>query len=203
MIHLRQAIVVEGKYDKIRLAPLVDAPILVTGGFRIFKDRQQLALLRRLARQNGLLILTDSDTAGFRIRNFIKSAVPKGKIYHAYIPEILGKEPRKDRPSKEGTLGVEGMSRQVLAAALEKSGVLFDEGPKKDPVTRMDLYEAGLSGGPDSREKRLALLQKLQLPRYLSAAALLEAVNALMDREAFLQLLKKLPERDPQGNRRG
>ena len=193
MIHLRQAIVVEGKYDKIRLAPLVDAPILVTGGFRIFKDREQLALLLRLSRQDGILILTDSDTAGFRIRNYIKSAVPKGKIYHAYIPEILGKEPRKDRPSKEGTLGVEGMSLQVLAAALEKSGVLFAEGPRKDPVTRMDLYEAGLSGGPDSAKKRLALLQALTLPHYLSATALLEAVNALMDREGFFELLKRLP----------
>jgi ribonuclease M5 len=194
MIHLRQAIVVEGKYDKIRLAPLVDAPILVTGGFRIFKDREQLALLRRLARQDGLLILTDSDTAGFRIRNYIKSAVPEGKIFHAYIPEILGKEPRKDRPSKEGTLGVEGVSLQVLAAALEKSGVLFAEGPKKDPVTRMDLYEAGLSGGPDSRKKRLDLLRELKLPRYLSTAALLEALNALMDREGFFELLKRLTD---------
>lgn len=194
MIHLRQAIVVEGKYDKIRLAPLVDAPILVTGGFRIFKDREQLALLRRLARQDGILILTDSDTAGFRIRNYIKSAVPEGKIFHAYIPEILGKEPRKDRPSKEGTLGVEGVSLQVLAAALEKSGVLFAEGPKKDPVTRMDLYEAGLSGGPDSRKKRLDLLRELKLPRYLSTAALLEALNALMDREGFFELLKRLAD---------
>ncbi len=192
MIHLRQAIVVEGKYDKIRLAPLVDAPILVTGGFRIFKDREKLALLRRLAQQDGILILTDSDTAGFRIRGYIKSAIPKGKIYHAYIPEILGKEPRKDHPSKEGTLGVEGMSREILAAALKKSGVLFAEGPKKDPITRVDLYEAGLSGGPDSSKKRLALLRELNLPRYLSASALLEAVNALMDRDVFFQTIEQL-----------
>ena len=162
MIHLRQAVVVEGKYDKIRLSALVDGPILVTNGFRIFKNREQMALLRRLARQDGILILTDSDAAGFKIRNYIKSAVPDGKIYHAYIPEILGKEARKDRPSKEGTLGVEGMQLQVLAAALQKSGVLFDEGPKKDPVTRMDFYEKGLSGGPDSSQKRLAVLQKLE-----------------------------------------
>ena len=159
MIHLRQAVVVEGKYDKIRLSALVDGPILVTNGFRIFKNREQMALLRRLARQDGILILTDSDAAGFKIRNYIKSAVPDGKIYHAYIPEILGKEARKDRPSKEGTLGVEGN---------------------------------GLSGGPDSSQKRLAVLQKLGLPRYLSAAALLEAVNALMNREEFLRLLDGL-----------
>ena len=115
MIHLRQAVVVEGKYDKIRLSALVDGPILVTNGFRIFKNREQLALLRRLARQDGILILTDSDAAGFKIRNYIKSAVPNGRIYHAYIPEILGKEARKDHPSKEGTLGVEGMDLQILS----------------------------------------------------------------------------------------
>ena len=192
MIHLRQAVVVEGKYDKMRLSALVDGPILVTNGFRIFKNREQTALLRRLAQGDGILILTDSDAAGFKIRNYIKSVVPTGKIYHAYIPEILGKEPRKDRPSKEGTLGVEGMQLPILAAALQKSGVLFAEGPKRDLITRMDFYENGLSGAPDSSQKRLALLQELRLPRYLSTAALLEAVNALMGREEFLQLLAGL-----------
>ena len=198
MIHLRQAVVVEGKYDKIRLSALVDGPILVTNGFRIFKNREQLALLRRLARQDGILILTDSDAAGFKIRNYIKSAVPNGRIYHAYIPEILGKEARKDHPSKEGTLGVEGMDLQILAAALQKSGVLFAEGPKTDPVTRMDFYENGLSGRPDSSQKRLSLLRELSLPHYLSAAALLEAVNALMSREDFLRLLDRLDTAGPQ-----
>ena len=198
MIHLRQAVVVEGKYDKIRLSALVDGPILVTNGFRIFKNREQLALLRRLARQDGILILTDSDAAGFKIRNYIKSAVPNGRIYHAYIPEILGKEARKDHPSKEGTLGVEGMDLQILAAALQKSGVLFAEGPKKDPVTRMAFYENGLSGRPDSSQKRLSLLRELSLPHYLSAAALLEAVNALMSREDFLRLLDRLDTAGPQ-----
>ena len=186
MIHLRQAVVVEGKYDKIRLSALVDGPILVTNGFRIFKNREQLALLRRLARQDGILILTDSDAAGFKIRNYIKSAVPNGRIYHAYIPEILGKEARKDHPSKEGTLGVEGMD------------LLFAEGPKKDPVTRMDFYENSLSGRPDSSQKRLSLLRELNLPHYLSAAALLEAVNALMSREDFLRLLDRLDAAGPQ-----
>ena len=198
MIHLRQAVVVEGKYDKIRLSALVDGPILVTNGFRIFKNREQLALLRRLARQDGILILTDSDAAGFKIRNYIKSAVPNGRIYHAYIPEILGKEARKDHPSKEGTLGVEGMDLQILAAALQKSGVRFAEGPKKVPVTRMDFYENGLSGRPDSSQKRLSLLRELSLPHYLSAAALLEAVNALMSREDFLRLLDRLDTAGPQ-----
>lgn len=192
MIHLSQAVVVEGKYDKIRLAPIVDAPILVTHGFRIFKDKEQLSLLRRLAQKDGLLILTDSDTAGFRIRGYLKSAIPKGKLYHAYIPEILGKESRKAAPSKEGTLGVEGMDREILVAALTKSGVLFREGPKKDPVTRLDFYEAGLSGGPDSARLRQELLGHLCLPHYLSSTALLEAVNALMDRDAFLAFIKRM-----------
>lgn len=194
MIHLRQAVVVEGKYDKIRLSSLIDAPILVTNGFRIFHDREQMALLRRLARQDGLLILTDSDTAGFRIRNYLKSAIPQGKLFHAYIPEILGKEPRKKQPSKEGTLGVEGMDRQILIEALQKSGVLFTEQPKPDPVTRLDFYEAGLSGGPDSSAKRLFLLRELGLPKYLSAGALLQAVNALMTRAEFLALVQRLPQ---------
>ncbi len=194
MIHLRQAVVVEGKYDKIRLSSLIDAPILVTNGFRIFHDREQMALLRRLARQDGLLILTDSDTAGFRIRNYLKSAIPQGKLFHAYIPEILGKEPRKKQPSKEGTLGVEGMDRQILIEALQKSGVLFTEQPKPDPVTRLDFYEAGLSGSPDSSAKRLFLLRELGLPKYLSAGALLQAVNALMTRAEFLALVQRLPQ---------
>lgn len=194
MIHLRQAVVVEGKYDKIRLSSLIDAPILVTNGFRIFHDREQMALLRRLARQDGLLILTDSDTAGFRIRNYLKSAIPQGKLFHAYIPEILGKEPRKKQPSKEGTLGVEGMDRQILIEALQKSGVLFTEQPKPDPITRLDFYEAGLSGSPDSSAKRLFLLRELGLPKYLSAGALLQAVNALMTRAEFLALVQRLPQ---------
>ena len=194
MIHLRQAVVVEGKYDKIRLSSLIDAPILVTNGFRIFHDREQMALLRRLARQDGLLILTDSDTAGFRIRNYLKSAIPQGKLFHAYIPEILGKEPRKKQPSKEGTLGVEGMDRQILIEALQKRGVLFTEQPKPDPVTRLDFYEAGLSGSPDSSAKRLFLLRELGLPKYLSAGALLQAVNALMTRAEFLALVQRLPQ---------
>ena len=189
MIHLTQAVVVEGKYDKIRLSSLIDAPIFVCDGFRIFKDKEKLALLRRLAKEKGLLILTDSDAAGFKIRGHIKGAIKEGKVYHAYIPQILGKESRKRVPSKEGTLGVEGMERSVLEESLRKSGVLFADGPKPDPVTRMDFYEAGLSGGENSAALRQLLLKELELPSYLSSAALLEAVNALMSREAFFDLL--------------
>lgn len=130
MIHLRQAVVVEGKYDKMRLSALVDGPILVTNGFRIFKNREQTALLRRLAQGDGILILTDSDAAGFKIRNYIKSVVPNGKIYHAYIPEILGKEPRKDRPSKEGTLGVEECSCQYWPLRCKKAACCLPKGRK-------------------------------------------------------------------------
>ena len=189
MIHLTQAVVVEGKYDKIRLSSLIDAPIFVCDGFRIFKDKEKLALLRRLAKEKGLLILTDSDAAGFKIRGHIKGAIKEGKVYHAYIPQILGKESRKRVPSKEGTLGVEGMERSVLEESLRKSGVLFADGPKPDPITRMDFYEAGLSGGENSAALRQLLLKELELPSYLSSAALLEAVNALMSREAFFDLL--------------
>ena len=192
MIHLTQAVVVEGKYDKIRLSSLIDAPIFVCDGFRIFKDKEKLALLRRLAKENGLLILTDSDAAGFKIRGHIKGAIKEGKVYHAYIPQILGKESRKRAPSKEGTLGVEGMERSVLEESLRKSGVLFADGPKPDPITRMDFYEAGLSGGENSAALRQLLLKELALPSYLSSAALLEAVNALMSREAFFDLLHRL-----------
>lgn len=190
MIHLTQAVVVEGKYDKIRLSSLIDAPIFVCDGFRIFKDKEKLALLRRLAKEKGLLILTDSDAAGFKIRGHIKGAIKEGKVYHAYIPQILGKEARKRVPSKEGTLGVEGMERSVLEESLRKSGVLFADGPKPDPITRMDFYEAGLSGGENSAALRQLLLKELELPSYLSSAALLEAVNALMSREAFFDLLR-------------
>lgn len=191
MIHLTQAVVVEGKYDKIRLSSLIDAPIFVCDGFRIFKDKEKLALLRRLAKEKGLLILTDSDAAGFKIRGHIKGAIKEGKVYHAYIPQILGKESRKRVPSKEGTLGVEGMERAVLEESLRKSGVLFADGPKPDPITRMDFYEAGLSGGENSAALRQLLLKELELPSYLSSAALLEAVNALMSREAFFDLLRR------------
>ena len=191
MIHLTQAVVVEGKYDKIRLSSLIDAPIFVCDGFRIFKDKEKLALLRRLAKEKGLLILTDSDAAGFKIRGHIKGAIKEGKVYHAYIPQILGKESRKRVPSKEGTLGVEGMERSVLEESLRKSGVLFADGPKPDPITRMDFYEAGLSGGENSAALRQLLLKELELPSYLSSAALLEAVNALMSREAFFDLLRR------------
>ena len=190
MIHLRQAVVVEGKYDKMRLSALVDGPILVTNGFRIFKNREQTALLRRLAQGDGILILTDSDAAGFKIRNYIKSVVPNGKIYHAYIPEILGKEPRKDRPSKEGTLGVEGMERELLRrlfAPYAGSGQASPAG--ENPLSKLDFYTDGLTGAPDSAARRDAFAARLGLPPGMTPNALLAAVRMLCSYPEYLALV--------------
>ena len=196
MITLTQAVIVEGRYDKIRLRSLLDATILETNGFRSFKDKEKLALIRALAHKKGIVILTDSDTAGFRIRRYLQGAIPKEdhkNLYHAYIPEILGKEKRKEHASKEGTLGVEGMSTKILVAALERAGVLADApaAPKKDPVTKIDFYEDGLTGKDDSAAMRLRMMKELGLPHYLSANALLEVVNAVMTREEYRQVVEK------------
>ena len=196
MITLTQAVIVEGRYDKIRLRSLLDATILETNGFRIFKDKEKLALIRALAHKRGIVILTDSDTAGFRIRRYLQGAVPKEdhkNLYHAYIPEILGKEKRKEHASKEGTLGVEGMSTKILLEALERAGVLTDApaAPKTDPITKMDFFEDGLTGGDNSAVLRQKLMAQLHLPHYLSANALLEVINATMTREEYRQAVQR------------
>lgn len=197
MIKIKQAVVVEGKYDKIRLSSVVDAPIFTTDGFRIYKDKEKLALLRLAAQKDGILILTDSDAAGFRIRGFLKSAIPHGKIYHAYIPEILGKERRKDAPSKEGTLGVEGQDQKVLQNALRASGVLDEQtGETRGGITMQDFYTWGLSGKKESRALRLALLKKLGFPQYLSTKALLQAANILFEKDAFFAELNELKQKN-------
>ena len=189
MIHIAQAIVVEGKYDKIKLSSILDAVILVTNGFRIFRDPEKMALIQYYARTTGVIVLTDSDRAGFQIRNYLKGAVRDGKLYHVYIPDIYGKEHRKEKPSAEGKLGVEGIRKDVLLEAFAKAGVLTDEVPEKvDPITRYDLYELGLSGGADSKAARQRLLAQLDLPEHLSTNALLEVLNALMTREEFQKL---------------
>lgn len=194
MIKVKQAIVVEGKYDKNTLRQLVDAPIFSTDGFGILTDKAKLSLLRRVAEKRGLIILTDPDGAGFVIRNYLKGALPKDKVLHAYVPDIFGKEKRKARPGKEGKLGVEGMTGEVLLKALRDCGATLDgveSAKSKTPVTHTDLYELGLSGGPDSRQKRKRLYQKLQLPTHLSTAAFLDAVNLLYDREEFFSLCEE------------
>ena len=187
---IREVVVVEGRYDKNALKQAVDAVVVETGGFGVFRDRERLALLRRLAAGRGLILLTDSDGAGFVIRNFLKGAIPRDRLKQAYIPDVYGKERREAAPGREGKLGVEGMSPQVLLQALERAGATFEDAPaggrEAEAVTKGDFYRLGLTGGPDSGAKRAALLGRLGLPERMSANALLEAVNLLYTREAFL-----------------
>ncbi len=192
MLKVSEVIVVEGRYDKNTLSQIIDGTIIETQGFGIFSDKEKLALLRKLAQKRGLVVLTDSDGAGFVIRNYIKGAIDPKLVKHAYIPDVAGKERRKSARSKEGKLGVEGMTRETLVSALVRAGVVAreeSEGPAIEPITKADLYALGLSGGPGSREKRLALLKKLELPEKLSADGLIDVLNALMTREEFLALL--------------
>ncbi len=190
MLQVNQAIIVEGKYDKIKLSSLVKAVIIPTHGFRIFKDAEMLELIRHYARTTGIIILTDSDRAGFRIRGYLKGAIPDGKIRNLYIPDVFGKEKRKEKPSAEGKLGVEGIDAEVLREAFRKAGVLTEQMPEGEPITKADLYFAGLSGGADSAQARRALQQKLGLPSMLSATALLEILNSMMTREDFLAMIQ-------------
>ena len=188
MFHIQEAIVVEGRYDKNTLSQVVDTLILETGGFQIFKDPEKMALLERAARRRGLIVLTDSDGAGFVIRNRIRGTVPAQFLKHAYIPDIYGKERRKRQPGREGKLGVEGMSPQVLESVLRRAGATFlkeDSLPERSgpPLTKADLFAAGLSGGPGSGEKRQALLKRLELPEHMSANALLAVLNGCYSRE--------------------
>lgn len=193
MVKIREAIVVEGRYDKNTLSQIVDAPILETAGFGIFKDKKQMALLRRAAEKRGLIVFTDSDGAGFVIRNHLKSAIPGKYLKHAYIPDIYGKEKRKPRPGKEGKLGVEGMRPDIIIEALRKAGATI-EGEDSLPsqsITKQDLMELGLSGGADASAKRLALLKKLNLPEHMSANALLQALNLLYTLDELEKLVNE------------
>ena len=196
MVKIREAVVVEGRYDKNTLSQILDAPILETSGFGIFKDKQQLSLLRRVAEKRGLIVFTDPDGAGFVIRNHIKSAIPARFLKHAYIPDIYGKERRKSAPGREGKLGVEGMNREVILESLRRCGATF-EGESLAPrgeITKMDLVEMGLSGAAGSGEKRLALLRALELPEHMSANALLQAVNLLYTLDELRDILSRLGE---------
>ena len=191
MKSVKEVIVVEGRYDKNALSQVVDALIIETSGFGIFNDRQKQKLFRRLAEERGLIVLTDSDGAGFVIRNFIRSCVDPKRVKHAYIPDVAGKERRKARPSREGKLGVEGMRPQVLLKALEQAGAsIGDEAQSKrgPAITKADLYAKGLSGGPDSRAARARLLRGLDLPEHLTADGMLEVLNVIMSREEFYRL---------------
>ena len=197
MRRVREAIVVEGRYDKNALSQVVDAVILETAGFGVFKDQERLALLRRLAQQRGIIVLTDSDGAGFVIRNFLKGAIPPEQVKPAYIPDIRGKERRKRAPGKEGKLGVEGMPPQLLLEALERAGATFldGDGPRspRGELTPAQLYVLGLTGRPDSAQRRQALLKRLDLPEHMSAKALLTVLNALYTSDEVIQLVQTLP----------
>ena len=194
MVKIKEAILVEGRYDKNTLSQILDAPILETSGFGIFKDKQQMALLRRIAETRGLIVFTDSDGAGFVIRNHIKSAIPGKFLKHAYIPDIYGKEKRKTAPGKEGKLGVEGMTKEVILESLRRAGATI-EGEETAPVrqiTKQDLMELGLSGTADASERRLKLLKHLNLPERMSPNAMLQALNLLYNLEELTTIVEAM-----------
>ena len=194
MRKVREVIVVEGRYDKNALSQVVDATIITLGGFAVFNDREKLSFLRRLAEERGLIVLTDSDGAGFVIRNYLKGALPKDQVKQAYIPDIHGKERRKRAPGKEGKLGVEGMKPEVLLQALRRAGATFEgetESKSCGELSKTDLYDLGLSGRPDSARKRAALLRSLDLPEHMSANAMLQALNLLVTKAQLAGMMEE------------
>ena len=201
MIRIREAIVVEGRYDKAALRAAVDAVVLETGGFGVFSDREKLALLRRLAEKRGLIVLTDSDGGGFLIRSFLRSAVDPALVKHAYIPDVPGRERRKRRPGKEGKLGVEGMSADVLIACLRRAGATVEgeerSGPEEPPLTKAELYAWGLTGRPNSAARRAALKKALGLPERLTTNALMDVLSVLTTREELERRLAELDAESP------
>ena len=197
MIHTDRAIVVEGKYDKIKLSSMVDGVIICTGGFRVYQDKEMQARLRALAKKQGLAVLTDSDTAGFKIRGFLRSICGKENIVDVYIPDLYGKEKRKDHPSKEGKLGVEGVPEEVLQKAFADAGIGAELVlQKKDPITKMDLFELGLSGRAESALRRKQLMKHLTLPEHLTTNALVTVLDVLMSREELFLTCGELFEEE-------
>ena len=194
MRRVKQAIVVEGKHDAVRVHAAVEAVVVTTDGFRLFKDKEKLALLRRLAATRGLIVLTDSDSAGGVIRNHLLGTIPAEQLVQAYVPPIRGKERRKTAPSKEGLLGVEGMDAAVILSALERAGATFEDetaAPRASlGLTKADLMTLGLTGGADSAARRRAVLAALDLPGYLSANRLLEVLNTTVTAEEWAAIVK-------------
>ena len=202
MVKIREAIVVEGRYDKNTLSQIVDAPIFQTNGFGIMKDKDQLMLLRRVAQVRGLIVFTDSDGAGFVIRNYLKGAIPPQQLKHAYIPDVPGKERRKASPGKEGKLGVEGMTPEVIMSCLYRAGATIEgDGPGREgiQITKQDLFQLGLSGRQDSRAKRLRLLKFLQLPEHMSTNAMLQALNLLYSADQLCSIMEVLHTENENG----
>ena len=194
MIKLKEAVIVEGRYDKIKLKNLIDAPIIETNGFRIFNDKERRDMIRQIADRRGILIMTDSDGAGLVIRNFLNGAVDKSKIKHCYIPQLEGKEKRKEQKSKEGFLGVEGVPDDVIIEAIRKSGatVIGEEAAQTNEITKADLFMLGLTGTANSAQKRKKLLKKLNMPDYLSTNAMLTALNCLYSLEELKSVLNEI-----------
>ena len=194
MIKIDRVVIVEGRYDKIKLSSVIDGVIIETEGFGIFNNKEKQALIRRLAQTKGLLVLTDSDSAGFKIRSFIRGIVPAEQIKHAYIPDIFGKEKRKTEPSKEGKLGVEGIRPEIIIEALEKAGVLCEEvdNTPRCEITKLDLYEDGLSGRPDSDALRKKLLKHLDLPERLTSNALVQILNTFLTYEEYKNAVREI-----------
>ena len=194
MVKIREAIVVEGKYDKNTLLQIVDATVLETSGFGVFRDKEQLDLLRRVAEKRGLIVFTDADGAGLVIRNFIKSAIPAKFLKHAYTPDIFGKERRKATSGKEGKLGVEGMRPEIILEALRRAGATFDDAPNSvdGQISKQDLMELGLSGGMNAAANRALLLKKLGFPGNMSANSMLQALNLLYTFQELQQIMNTL-----------
>lgn len=194
MLKIDEAVIVEGKYDKIKLSSIIDTVIIVTNGFGIFKDREKLELIRYYAENTGIIILTDSDNAGRKIRGYLKSAIGGGNIRNVYIPDVFGKEKRKDKPSAEGKLGVEGIDKELILEAFEKSGITASVREKPHDITKLTLYELGLSGGNDSSRMRKLLQKSLRLPECLSATALVEVLNTMMTADELAEHMVKIKE---------
>lgn len=194
MLKIDRVVIVEGRYDKIKLSSIIDAIIIETDGFGIFNNKEKQKLIRRLAEAKGILILTDSDSAGFKIRSFIKGMVPEEYIKHAYIPDIFGKEKRKTEPSKEGKLGVEGVKASIITDTLKKAGVVCEETEKTErrEITKLDLYDDGLSGKPDSDALRKKLLKYLDLPERLTSNALVQILNTFLTYEEYKKAVKEI-----------
>lgn len=192
MLKIKEAVIVEGRYDKLRLSNLLDTLIVETGGFHIYKDKEKLKFIKKLARERGIIVLTDSDHSGFQIRGLLSSEIPKEQIKHLYIPDVFGKEKRKNKPSKEGKLGVEGIDDQTLLSLFEKQGIKADKVTKSDPVTSYDLYDLGFSGTDGAKQKKKKLLKSLDLPEFLSTSSLLSYINSSMTRQEFVSLAEKI-----------
>lgn len=192
MIKVKQAVIVEGKYDKIKLSNIIDALIIETNGFSIYKDREKLNFIRRLAEERGIIIITDSDHSGFQIRNYISNGIPKDCIKHIYIPDVIGKERRKDKPSKEGKIGVEGIDDSILIELFNSAGIENKIVERVNPVTNYDLFEYGISGSANAKENKKKLLKILNLPEFLSTKSLLTYINSSMTKEEFENICKSI-----------